>query len=497
MSNYFYDMIPAAEMAQLHYIPTVPAFLDWITTQWAERPALSDTVNTYSYAQMSERIACRRTLLQDLGLQKGDHVAIFDKNSVDAVESFLAVTSAGMVAVMLPAQLPAPAVIGCCAKFRAKALVVRDEFKQAVQGAPCPLISASELAQTPTPAAVVDKEEPAAIFFTGGTTGAPKGAVLPHRALMRGAFNGCFAPGSQLFGHVTIGFLPLTHVFGLIAGTLGKLMVGALWYSAEDMKATIGKLPVIRPTVLVLVPGLVEVLVGLTKMYGPQFLGGRLKTIISGAANVPPKLMEEFKQFNISVLAGYGMTEGANLTSGNADTDTRPTSVGKIYPEQEVKLVDGEIWFRGDNVFLGYYGDPEQTAATLTEDGWLKTGDLGRFDEDGFLYIVGRIKNIIVLPSGENISPESIEEPFYQYPAVRDCLVKEDVSGGQGVLAIEILPRPEAVDGKTPEEVEAYFKQVVEEVNATLPSTHRVAKFSIRKEDFKRTGSLKVSRNQN
>ena len=110
---------------------------------------------------------------------------------------------------------------------------------------------------------------------------------------------------------------------------------------------------------------------------------------------------------------------------------------------------------------------------------------------------MGRIKNIIVLPSGENISPESIEEPFYQYPAVRDCLVKEDVSGGQTVLAIEILPRPEAVDGKTPEEVEAYFKQVVEEVNATLPSTHRVAKFSIRKEDFKRTGSLKVSRNQN
>ena len=239
---------------------------------------------------------------------------------------------------------------------------------------------------------MVDKEAPAAIFFTGGTTGAPKGAVLPHRALMRGAFNGCFAPGSQLFGHVTIGFLPLSHVFGLIAGTLGKLMCGALWYSAEDMKAAIGKLPVIRPTVLVLVPGLVEVLVGLTKMYGPQFLGGRLKTIISGAANVPPKLMEEFKQFGINVLAGYGMTEGANLTSGNADTDTRPTSVGKIYPEQEVKLVDGEIWFRGDNVFLGYYGDPEQTAATLTPDGWLMTGDLGYKDDEGYLFITGRKK---------------------------------------------------------------------------------------------------------
>ena len=497
MSNYFYDMIPAEELAQLRYLPTVPEYLEQITTQWAERPALSDTVNTYTYAQMGSRIARRRSLLQQSGLQPGDHVAIFDKNSIDAVESFLAVTSAGMVAIQLPAQLPAPAVIGCCAKFRAMALIVRDEFREGVAGAPCPLIAASALGETEAPATVVDKEAPAAIFFTGGTTGAPKGAVLPHRALMRGAFNGCFAPGSQLFGHVTIGFLPLSHVFGLIAGTLGKLMCGALWYSAEDMKAAIGKLPVIRPTVLVLVPGLVEVLVGLTKMYGPQFLGGRLKTIISGAANVPPKLMEEFKQFGINVLAGYGMTEGANLTSGNADTDTRPTSVGKIYPEQEVKLVDGEIWFRGDNVFLGYYGDPEQTAATLTEDGWLKTGDLGRFDEDGYLYIVGRIKNLIVLPSGENVSPESIEEPFYKCPALRDCLVKEDQAGGQTVLAIEILPRPEAFEGKAPEEVEAYFKQLVHEVNETLPSTHRIAKVTIRKEDFKRTGSLKVSRKDN
>ena len=497
MSNYFYDMIPAEELAQLRYLPTVPEYLDWITVKWADRPALSDTVNTYSYAQMGSRIARRRTLLQEAGLQPGDHVALFDKNSIDAVENFLAVTSAGMVAIQLPAQLPAPAVIGCCAKFRAKALIVRDEFRAGVEGAPCPLISASALGETETPAATVDKEAPAAIFFTGGTTGAPKGAVLPHRALMRGTFNGIFAPGSQLFGHVTIGFLPLSHVFGLIAGTLSKLMCGAVWYAAEDMKATIGKLPVIRPTVLVLVPGLVEVLIGLTRMYGPQFLGGRLKTIISGAANVPAKLIEEFQKFGTNVLAGYGMTEGANLTSGNAESATRPTSVGKVYPEQEVKIVDGEIWFRGDNVFTGYYGDPEQTAATLTEDGWLRTGDLGRFDEDGYLYIVGRIKNIIVLPSGENVSPESIEEPFYQCPALRDCLVKEMEENGRSVLGIEILPRAEAFQGKSPAEVEAFFKDLTEKINDTLPTTHRVSKVIIRTEDFKRTGSLKVSRKDN
>lgn len=111
--------------------------------------------------------------------------------------------------------------------------------------------------------------------------------------------------------------------------------------------------------------------------------------------------------------------------------------------------------------------------------------------------IGGRIKNLIVLPSGENISPESIEEPFYKCPALRDCLVKEVEEDGKPVLAVEILPRAEAVEGKSPEEVEAFFKQLAEQVNATLPSTHRVSKVIVRKEDFKRTGSLKVSRKDN
>ena len=173
------------------------------------------------------------------------------------------------------------------------------------------------------------------------------------------------------------------------------------------MKATIGKLPMIKPTILILVPGLCDVLMGLAKMYGPQFLGGQLKMIISGAANVPPRLMTEFDKLGISLLAGYGMTEGANLTTGNADVKTHPTSVGKVYPEQEIKVVDGEIWFRGDNVFLGYYGEPEKTKETLTEDGWVKTGDLGRIDEDGFVYITGRIKNLIILANGENVLSNS------------------------------------------------------------------------------------------
>ena len=496
MPNYFYDMLPEAEMTQLKYIPTIPEYLEWITAKWADRPALSDKTATYTYAQMGQRIARRRAYLNALGLAKGDKVAIWDRTSIDAVEMFLAATSAGYMAIILPTQLPVQAVVGSCMKFGVKVLAAGNDFAGQLPETPFKVIPAGSMAEDEAPLAIVDKDDPAAIFFTGGTTGAPKGAILPHRALMRGAFNGCFAPGSQLFGHRIIGFLPLSHVFGLIRGTLSSLFIGAEWFAAEDMKETIGRLPQIRPTLLVLVPGLCEILYGLTKMYGPAFLGGELKTIIAGAANVPPRLIKAYGEMGIRLLAGYGLTEAGNLTTGNADVETHPTSIGKVYPEQEIKLVDGEIWIKGDNLFLGYYGDPEKTAEALTPDGWLRTGDLARIDEDGFVYIVGRIKNLIILSNGENISPEAIEEPFYKCDALKDCLVREDMSGETPVIAIEILPRSEAIVGWSEEQTETFFRKLVDDYNATAPTTHRISKVIVRKEDFKRTGTLKVSRNQ-
>ena len=496
MSNYFPSMLPADELAQVKYIPTLPEFVTWIEQKWADLPCLSDTVNTYNYKQVADLVARKRALLNDMGLQKGDKVAILDNSTIEAVEMFLAVTSAGYIAINLPAMLPAQAIVGCCMKFGVKVLAYGKDFAANVNGVPCKTIAITDCADHTAPVATVDKNDAAAIFFTGGTTGAPKGAILPHRALMRGALNGLYAPGHQLGWHRYACVLPLSHVFGLIYSTLSVLYKGGAWYSAGTTKETIGKLPVIRPTMMVAVPGICEILLGLVKMYGKPFLGGELRVIISGAANVPPKLIGEFDELGIQLFAGYGMTEGANLTTGNVDVKSRPTSVGKLYPEQEAKVVDGELWFRGDNTFLGYYGDPEKTAETLTPDGWIKTGDLVRFDEEGYMYIVGRIKNLIILGNGENISPESIEEPFYKDNKLRDCLVKEDELDGRQVIAIEILPRMEEFGNEPWEEVEAYFKDLVGRVNAELPSTHRVSKITVRKEDFKRSGAMKVLRNQ-
>ena len=495
MSNYFYNMLPKEEFERIPYLPTMGEFVDWFTKEYADSPAISDQVNTISYKELGERVARRRAFLNGLGLPKGSHIAIFDKNSQDAIEMFLAVTSAGYVAMNFPAGLPEPAVIGSCAKFDVAAIMVRDEFMPLtakLQGVKvCPV---SSIAETQAPSAEIDPDTPAAIFFTGGTTGTPKGAVLNHRALMRGNYNAIFKPGKVIGVHRYIALLPLSHVFGLIAGTMGCFYTGNLIFTCEDMKATIGKLPVLKPTLLVIVPGICDILAGLCKMYGPQFLGGSLRLIISGAANVPPRLVDIFTKLGVEFCFGYGLTETANLTSANADAVTHPTSIGKIYPGQEAKLVDGELWIKGDNVFSGYYKDPEKTAEAFTPDGWFRTGDLVRFDDEGFLYITGRIKNLIILANGENISPESLEEPFYADPCVRDAMVKEDELNGHKVIAVEILPFMPAFDGKTPEEIAAYMNALVDKINSTLPSTHRILKVTVRKEDFKRTGSMKVAR---
>ena len=494
MSQYFYDMLPKEELDRLPYLPTMGKFVDWFTKTYADSPAVSDQTNTITYRELGVRVARRRAFINGLGLPKGAHIAILDRNSQDTIELFLAVTSAGYVAMNFPAQLPEMAIVGSCMKFDIAAIFVRDEFKpltgklQNVK-----VLSTKDIAEVEAPVADIDPDSPAAIFFTGGTTGQPKGAVLSHRALMRGNYNALFKPGPIIGQHRYIALLPFSHVFGLIAGTMGCFYSGNLIFTCEDMKATVAKIPVIRPTLLVIVPGICDILAGLCKMYGPQFLGS-LKMIIAGAANVPPRLVDIFTKMGVTFTFGYGLTEGANLTSANNDALTHPTSIGKIYPGQEAKLVDGELWIKGDNVFSGYYKDPEKTAETLTPDGWLRTGDLCRFDEDGFLYITGRIKNLLILPNGENVSPESLEEPFYQDACVRDAMVKEDEVNGNPVIAVEILPFMPAFDGKPWEEVEAYMKALVDKINATLPSTHQIRKVTVRTEDFKRTGSMKVSR---
>lgn len=490
--RYFEDILSDELKKEFEYLPTTVQLMEKAVAHFTDHPAITDLKTTVTYRELYDRVACRRAYLTEKGVPEGGHVGVMCRNNIDAAEWLLATTTSGRVVMMLPNALNAQALCGISVKFDFDVLICDEEFLSLTENVKVPVFCACETSENGAPVADVNKDTVAAIYFTGGTTGAPKGAVLTHGALMRGSRNGCLYKGIELHKK-SIMMLPLSHIFGAVMGFLSSIYAGDTLCCSPDVKTAIGMIPVFRPTHLVIVPGIVEIILGLANMKGAGFLGD-LKMILCGAAPVPPRLMSDFKKFGIDLLAGYGLTEGSNLTAGNFDTDTKPHSMGHIYPGQDYKVVDGELLVRGDNIMLGYYKDPEKTAEVLDAEGWLHTGDLVSFDDEGYITITGRSKNIILLSNGENVSPEEIEELFYREPTVRDCLVKEDIKNGHAVLAIEILPLAQAFAGKSAEEIENAMSELVEKINNELPPYKRLAKLTVRTEDFKRTGAMKVSR---
>ena len=371
-------MVASGELDGLCYIPTLPEFLRFIAQRYAQLPALGQDETTYTYAELVSRTARRAACLNSLGLPKGAHIGVLAPNDLDAMELFLAIPAVGFTVMMLPASLGSEQVAGLSRKYDLAALFAAPACAAAAAGAACPVYPADAIAETEAAFADTTRETPAAIFLTGGTSGMPKGAVLSHGALMRGALNGIYGPDHILHQRY-MALLPLSHVFGSIRGLLACLYIGSVVYACPDLKAALMQLPVLRPTILVLVPGMIDIILGIAKPKGRGFLGD-LRVIIAGAAPVPHRLMQECAGYGIQVCAGYGLTECANLTAGNADTDVLPEAVGPAYPEQEVKIENGELLIRGDNVMLGYYGEPELTAQVLV-DGWFHTGDLAQLKE--------------------------------------------------------------------------------------------------------------------
>lgn len=490
--NYFLDYGDREELARIiRDDASVEAMWARCSKEYAELCAISDLDEEYSYARLDGDVARLRGALKAKGVKKGDFVGIIIPNSYAFIKSFLAVVTSGGVAVLLPPHLDEKAVYALSTKFSFTALVYDEptaEKTKLAASLSLSLVRADEQTE-PVPSVESKPTDPCAVLFTGGTTGRSKGVLLSHRAVLRGTINGCYGyPGIYAQRYLLI--LPLTHVFGLIRNMLTVLYTGSTLRICRNAKDMFREMAVFKPTFLIFVPALAEMSINLAKQLkaGAELFGGALRYIVCGASAVAPHLIKEYAEIGVTLLAGYGLTEAANLVSGNPDTRKKPDSVGFPYPGQSLRIVNGELWIKGDHIMTCYLGEEEENRAAF-EDGWFKTGDLVRIDDEGYLFIVGRIKEVIVLDSGEKVSPAEIEVAFCTPDYINDAMIyAERTEGNRQILVLEVVIRPGFAVGK--DEVYAEMNKI----NATLPSFARVSKIIVRDEDFPRSPSMKKIR---
>ena len=340
----------------------------------------------------------------------------------------------------------------------------------------------------------VSLDQPGMMLYTSGTSGNPKGVPLTHRNV---AVNGLdwLRSNAPLIdeGAVDLLWLPMSHIFGFGEACLGNTL-GFTTYLV-DPASVVDRLPEVRPSVFMSVPSVWEKLAGRAaagdanarreKLHA--LTGGRLRFCLSGGAGLKREVKEFFHEQGILIIEGYGLTETSPTLTLNRPDAFRFDSVGKPFPSVVLRLAeDGEILARGPSVFGGYHKDPVATREAFTDDGWFKTGDVGRFTEDGFLQIIDRKKDILVTAGGKNVPPANIEAEFRDDPLIAHVVVYGDgkryLTAGIWLdetalraLLAEARVAPEAEREAT----EALVQKRVDRVNAELPSYQTIKRFRV------------------
>ncbi len=380
----------------------------------------------------------------------------------------------------------------------------------------------------------LEMEKMSALLFTSGTTGTSKGVMLSHKNLTA-ATNASVLSMSYDDRNTFVSVLPPHHSYELTCGHLAIMDIGGQILINDSLKRVMKNFQSFKPNALMLVPLFVETMhkriweevrkkgmekqlrllmklnsamltfrIDVRSKLFKQVIGafgGNLKSIVCGGAPLSPDLIKDFYAFGITVLEGYGITECAPLVAVNSPGKVRFHSVGTPVYGCTVKIdktddeETGEILVKGDNVMLGYYKNPEATAEVFTEDGWFRTGDIGYMDEDGYIFITGRKKNVIILSNGKNVFPEELEEHLASIPTILETVVltRENEAGEQTITAV-VVPNMEMFTDKTKEEIHADIKASVNNVNKTLPSFKQIRKIEVRYEPFERTTSKKIQR---
>lgn len=504
-----------------------------------------------TYAEVGRRAAAVQEALVGAGVKAGDKVALLSSSMPNWGICYLAVTSAGMVAVPILPDFSGPELDMIIAHSEAKALLVSDKLfsklsKQTIDSLNIVIrtknlgIIAQHVTATGS-TAVPSPDDLAAVIYTSGTTSSPKGVMLTHKAIC--------AQIDMDFGifpidetDVFLSVLPLSHTYECSIGLIYAFSKGARVVYLDRQPTASALMPAlkaVRPTVMLIVPLIIEKIyrhqvlakfnsnalwrtvyrVGFLRRYlhrvaGKKLMklfGRRLRFLGIGGAKLDGGAERFLMEARVPYAIGYGLTETAPLLAGAAPSQVRLGSTGPQAPGVQLRLENvnpetrqGEIVALTPSVMLGYYKSPEVTKEVFTVDGWFRTGDLGEFDSDGWLYIKGRLKNMIVGPSGENIYPEDIESVLNSHVCIADSIVtqregrlvalvhfnREELESMLDDWREEWATKKEALEAKT----EQLKKELVAYVNAKVNRFSRISEVVEQKKEFEKTPTLKIKR---
>ena len=446
------------------------------------------------------------------------NVALIGRTGYDYLTVITGTVYAGSVIVPLDSQMNAETLADHLRRSDAEILFYDNDLADTVNEAlkSCPDVhEAHSISDTKTLDDLISghpediriddilPDECAFIIYTSGTTGKSKGVMLSHKNMLSTILP--VKPNPELENGNVCAFLPPHHVFALNCDFLYAFRFGMALCLCGDISHFIDDIKKYQPVTVHIVPMMVKAihraLINAQDSH-PEMskceikdlvLGEKFSRILSGGGGLPEDLSQDIQEFGLRIASGYGMSEcSPSITEAPFEvTAEKKGSVGMPLSSCRLRIAeDGEVLVKGDNVMIGYYNSPEETRDVFTEDRWLKTGDIGHLDEDGYLYLTGRKKNLIILTNGENVSPEEIEKRFVDYKAVSEIIV----FGKNDSICAEIYPDPAETKAKGREETENAVRKAVNEVNRDMPSYKRISEIIFRDRPFERTSSKKIIR---
>jgi long-chain acyl-CoA synthetase len=419
----------------------------------ADSTALISRGRVTSYGELREQVGGLRGGLVGLGIDPGDRIGILCANNWYFVASYLAILGAGGVAVPLNPLSPARELERELAAVGARALMVGPAGRATAEGIdrgrlpvlefvvhaedhgdPDALLLDDLLAAEPTPVVAREADDLAVLIFTSGTAGSPKAAMLSHGNLLANIEQVIGLRGGGDATDVGFGVLPMFHIYGLnvVLGTAMHAGASVLLIERFDPSSAVEAIVKHGVTVLGGAPQMWAAWAAMPDLPANSFASVRVAT--SGAARLDATVAETIRsRFELEVREGYGLTEASPVVTAAIGLPWRPGSVGAPVDGVDVRLVDGdggdvlvgdpgEILVKGPNVFQGYWNDAEATKGCIDDDGWLHTGDIALVDDEGFLYLVDRAKDLIIV-SGFNVFPAEVEEVLLELAGVQECAV--------------------------------------------------------------------------